>query len=206
MANILIKTEQFDDTGVWTPNDSLTVTANTDAAPGFAGPSAGLADTLDDAQVAAQASLTSGYQGIANDGTDWLLSLHVKKDSSTTRFPYLYLDLVNGTRLQTFASIDTKNGLITTASGLPAFDATGVVDVDAVYWRFWARVANNNTGNTAIRCGFFPAATSAHGGAADNSAQGNLVAWGANLTNTSAIQAYEPDPFYAFPRSFLLVR
>jgi hypothetical protein len=198
MANILVKTEQFNDTGEWTQTDLLTVTPNTDAAPAFAGAGAGLADTLVDADGSNTCSLASGFHTITNNGTDWLLSLFVKKDTSTTRFPAMYIDMQNGTRVEAFASLDTKNGLITTVSGLPAFDATGVVDVDAVYWRFWGRKANNSTGNNAIRCAVFVAESATFGGASNPGITGTVIAWGVNLTNTTTVQPYEPDPFYSF--------
>lgn len=198
MANILVKTEQFNDAGEWSQNDFLTVNADTDAAPVFAGQLANPADTLIDNNVTNVCNLTSGFKTITSDGSDWLMSLFIKKDSITTRFASLYIDMQNGTRVEAFANIDTKNGLITTVSGLPTFDAVGVVDVDSIWWRFWARKANNNTGNNAIRVGFFSAQTSSFGGGADNSAIGNITAWGANLTNTSTLQNYEPDPTYLF--------
>ncbi len=199
MANIVPKTEAFDDTAEWTQSDSLTVTANSDAAPAFAGSSAGRADTLVDANASNICTLTGGFHSIPSDSSDWLLSLFVKKDTVTTRFPIIQIDMQNGTRVQAYALLDTMNGLITnTGDGPGNFDAIGVVDVDALWWRFWARKANNNTGNNAIRCLFSPAYADSSAGFSLSSLTGSIIAWGANLTNTSTVQTYEPDPFYAF--------
>lgn len=204
MSNILVKTEALDDTSEWTQSDLLTVTANTDAAPLFAGINAGLADRLVDSDASNIGTLFGGFHTITSDGTDWLLSVYGKKDTVTTRFPLIYVDMQNGTRVQAYASLDTKNGLISNASGAPVFDAIGVIDIDSLWWRFWGRIANNNTGNNAIRCSLIPAGTLLFGGTGEPAAQGTYPMWGVNLTNTSTIQPYEPDPLYAFATSTVL--
>src|SRR5678809_1395374 len=151
MANILLKTEALDDTSEWTQNDNLTVTPDTSAMPASLGPGGGRADRLVDNDGVNSCSLTGAFKLITSDASDWLVSLFILKDTITTRFPSLYLDLQNGTRIEAFASIDTKLGVLTSVSGLGAFDAVGAVDFDSVYWRVWGRKANNNTGNNAVR-------------------------------------------------------
>lgn len=204
-ANILLKTEALDDVTEWTQSDLLTVTANTTAAPAFAGKYAGLADRLVDANIVNVCGLDGAFHGIPNDASDWTLSVYVAKDAVTTRFPLMQLNFENGTAMTVAISLNTSAGTVTSVTGITAPNASGVVDADTHYWRFWLRHANNNTGNNAIRARFSPAGTSTHGGAGDNSAQGTTDTWGFNLTNDSAVQTYQPDPFYAFvlPRRVL---
>jgi hypothetical protein len=200
MANLQPKTEAFDDTGEWTPIDSLTITASTGSPPTFAGINATGPDTLTDAQASSNSALQSGFHTIPNDTSANIFSIYLAKDTSTTRFPGLYLDFVNGTRIQIYMCCDTKNGLITTFADLTGFaaDASGVDDVDANWWRFWIKKANNATGNTQFDVRIFAALSTTYGGSSSVSAQGSIVAWGANVTNSATLQPYEPDPTYAF--------
>jgi hypothetical protein len=197
MANILLKTEQLNDTSEWTASDGLTVTANTNAAPDFAGASASQADRLTDASAVNQCGLDGAYHTIANDTSDWTYSIYVRKDTVTTRYPLLFLQFENGTVMTVGASFDTVGGTSAAASGFTAPDASGVVDAESLWWRCWIRHANNGTGNNAIRARIHPAHSLTLGAAGNNSAQGSIDAWGANLTNSTSVMAYEPEPYYS---------
>ncbi len=203
MANLLLSTEALEDTGNWTASN-ITVTANTHAAPGFAGVNAGMADTVADNSAAAGGLLTANYVDIAADSSDYVGSVYIRKDAVTTRWPDIFIQIsgvVTG-----FVSLNTSTGSIANGSGpLPA--ATDIVNVDAFWWRLWMQVAN--TGSAAIiRMGVYPDHLDALGGATTSPPTGSVVLWGFNITKSSAVQDYEPEPFYAFvaPRSFLLVR
>lgn len=205
-ANILLKTEALDDVTEWTQSDGLTVTSNTLAAPAFAGKYAGRADRVIDASAVLQCGLDGAFHSpIANDSSSWTLSVYVAKDAVTTRFPLLFLNFENGTPITVGISLDTSAGAVASSADFTAPNASGVVDVDTIYWRFWLRHANNSTGNNAIRARFQPAHSLTHGGAGNNSAQGTVDVWGFNLTNDAAVQTYQPDPSYAFvlPRRVL---
>jgi hypothetical protein len=191
MANILHKTESFND-AYWTAFDGLTVTANSGPAPAFAGMNATFADTLNDTTtITAASSLYGTYELIPNDGSDWVASLHVRKDNVTTQFAAFGVQMVNGTTIFATCSFNLATGA-TGGTG----DASGVIDIDAVWWRFWMRKANNSTGNTAARMYLYPAQSATLGGVESASLLGSMTAWGANFTNTSTVQPYEPDPTY----------
>jgi hypothetical protein len=204
MANIVTQTENFNHAD-WTQFSSLIVTTNTHAAPAFAGINATLADTLEDATGAAQSGMQSTFRTISNDSSDWVTSAFVRKDATTSRFPELLCQFANGTGIVAGISYNTSTGEIANATaGAP--DASGVDDIDATWWRFWFRKANNGTGNTSLRTLCFPARATTLGGGNNSAAVGLIVLWGVNQTNTSTVQTYEPDPFYAFTRPRLLFR
>jgi len=193
-TNLVTKTEDFSHAD-WS-NDTVTVTANTTAAPTFAGGSAGLADTLADNSAVVQGSLFSTYRAIANNATDWMTSVFIRKDATTTRFPEITMQMIDGVGLYCGVQINTSTGAIANSlDGAP--DAKGVVDFDALWWRVWLRKANNASGNTSLRMGIFPARAGTIGGS-DSSTTGSIIAWGANQTNDSTVQTYAPDPTYSF--------
>jgi hypothetical protein len=194
MANLLHFTEQFDD-AYWSAV-VVVVTANTHAAPAFAGINAGLADTIDDQSAGSSGALTGSYEDCPGDTSDFVVSRYVRKDAITSRFPILTMQFTSGATINTGVSLNTSTGATANANGLDAPDAIGCVDVDATWWRLWLRKAN--AGGVAVRSNFYPAYSATLGGAQDGAVTGSVIAWGANLTNTSTVQTYEPDPFYAF--------
>ena len=201
--NLLSFTEQFNN-GAWTQGGSITVTPNSAAAPSFANPKAGRADTLADNTVT-EASSILNEATIADDLGDYVASVYIQKDAVTTRFPAFILALLGGgTPLTGGVSINTSTGTLADYSGGAAV-ASGIVDVDATWWRVWVRMTNNGTGNTTARWLFFPAQASSLGGGFDSTATGSSISWGANITNTRALQAYDPSPAYP-PSKFNLAR
>lgn len=198
MANILQFTEQFDN-AYWQQISSIGITANTHAAPAFAGGSAGMADTLDDANAAGQSSVYGEESSIADDSSDWTGSVFIRKDAVTSRFPEVLLQITGGvTAITVGVSVNTSTGAIAASGTNGGPTASGVVDVDATWWRVWLRHANNSSGNTVLRLHIFPARSDVLGDPASSAVTGSIVAWGANATNTSAVQTYDPNPTYSF--------
>ncbi len=199
MANLLAFTEQFDNATEWT-NNNCTITANSGgSAPAIYGASATAPDTLADNSAAALGQVQGTLKDILNDSADYIFSLFIKKDATTSRFPTIASQIaVGGTPAFSGVSVNTSAGTLAAADGVTAPSASGVVDVDASWWRVWFRTPNNNTGNVAIRINIYPAASSTLGGTSDVGVTGSIVAWGANITQSSSLQAYEPDPFYVF--------
>lgn len=197
MANIVTFTEQFDN-GVWSAFDGCVVTADTHAAPAFAGDDAGLADTVEDTSNTVQSSLFGTYAVIPNDSSVWTTSVFIRKDANSARFADIQCQFAGGTGISCGISINTVTGAVANCTdGAP--DSSGVIDVDATWWRFWFTRANNNSGNTVLRSAIFPARAATLGGAPLGSIMGSVIAWGMNQTNTGSVQEYEPNPFYSFP-------
>ena len=201
MPNILHFTEQFDNS-YWSAFDSCTRTADTHAAPVFAGDDAGLADTLDDASGAAGGSLFGTYETIPNDTSTWTASLYVRKtgDATPDFFPLFGVQINGGTQLFPSVSMNTYSGVVA-SGGDGAPDDMGVEDIDATWWRPWWSKANNNTGNTIARLYIYPAYSGTIGAGNDGTKIGSIIIWGANLTNTPTVGVYEPEPFYEFPET-----
>lgn len=202
-ANIIPDTEDFS-SSVWSPNDAgMVVTVNTTAAPAFAGQNAGMADKLEDTTAALVATLLNLPSfDIIVDSTSWILSLFVKKDAITSRFPEFVLFLSGGTSIFTGISLNTSNGNIAnSANAGVAPDDKAVVDVDANWWRVWFKIANNGT-NNLIRAQLSPAQSETLGGSNNGTLTGDITAWGINLTNDNTLQDYQPNPFYPFTASF----
>lgn len=193
MSQFVTKTEELDDTAVWTAN-SVTVTANTHAAPAFAGGSAGLADTLADNSAVAQGNLVGLFYTIPADTADYTGSVFIRKDAVTDRWPELFLDI--NTTPAFSVSINTSTGAF--ANGADAPVTSGVVDVDSLWWRLWLQIANDGVG-TDIRIFTYPDHLDALGGSAQSGGTGSAVYWGFNITNNTTLQDYVPEPFYSFP-------
>jgi hypothetical protein len=201
MANLVTSTEALDDTGVWTA-DAI-VTANTHAAPAFAGINAGMADTVNDNSSGAQLSIIGTYYDILPDTSDYIGSVFIRKDAVTDRWPEVFTQMAAST--VGFVSIDTSSGAIADGSVPPA--ASGVIDVDATWWRLWMRIVNNGSGEL-VRMGVYPSRLDSLGGGTGAGFTGSVVLWGFNITKSSSVQDYEPQPFYAFvtERRFFLIR
>ena len=196
MANIVTQTEAFTHAD-WS-NFGLTITANTDVAPAFAGINAGLADSLADVS-GSQDSVYSTYRTVPNDSSDWITTLYVRKIFTTpTFFPEIVGQFAGGTGISFGISINLQTGQTAKAAGESDPATHSSVDVDSLWWRFFMKQANNGTGNTVLRMGIFPARAATLGGGADGAVTGTITVWGANQTNGSTLLTYEPDPYYDF--------
>lgn len=187
MANILTPTEDFSDAN-WTTTTGALVTVNTHAAPSTAGVGAGQADTITDSS-GLTAVLRSTDGTIANDASDWTASLYVRKDADTSRTPQVLLQFSGGSTIVAGVTIQTDTGILEAPYVGGDADASGVIDVDTDWWRLWFRKSNNVSGNVLLRLLIYPAPAS-------GAQTGSVIVWGANLTNTSSVQPYEPAPAY----------
>jgi hypothetical protein len=195
MANIAINTEDFT-AGIY--GGSAIVTANTHAAPAFAGGSAGLADTLTDNSAALQMNKYQVCSKPTNDTTSWCFSIYVRKDSDTTRFATFSTNFEGGpgTIKARGINFNTATGATNASITLGAPASHGVVDVDANWWRIWMVDPDNATGCTQIVLGIKPAAAATLTSADDSTPVGAIVVWGYNISHDASVQAYDPHPFY----------
>lgn len=196
MSNLLLHTEDFGG-AEWSPTD-LTLTPGLYPAPTFAGPSAALGSNLQDASAVSVSNILQAVT-IIDDSSDWIFSFYIRKDADVTAFPAMNLSLLGGgTPVSGYIMIDPVNGLLNDVSGQPAADARGIDSIDSNWWRAWIRKANNGTGNTTGRVILYPALSDTFGGGFHSASLRSTGGWGANLTNGSALQTYDPAPFYAF--------
>lgn len=190
-VNLIPQTERFDN-AQWTKFDGLSVTEDVGvvAIPGI-GPRqwTRLSDT-----GAAQDSIYSEYQTIPNDSADYLHSLYIKKDSNQSRFPEILCQFAGGTGIGAGVSVNTATGAIANAPGETTTPTASGVDDLGSAWRVWFKCPNNNTGNTLLRMGIFPARSDSLGGGAQASATGSIDVIGANQTQDSTLQFYDPTP------------
>jgi hypothetical protein len=194
MANLVTSTEALDDTGVWSVDAVLTT--NTHAAPAFAGVNAGMADTLNDDSATVTEGVVGLYYDIPANTNDYVGSVHIRKDAVTDRWPQLIMNMLSGPIGHVDLNTSTGEAAANTTGGTaPA--AFGVVDVDANWWRLWMRIPNNGSG-TSIRLTAYPSRVSALNGDFGSAFTGSAVYWGFNITQSSTVQAYEPEPFYTF--------
>jgi len=198
MANILTFTEDFLN-AVWTTFGSPGRTANTHAAPAFAGTSAGLADTLTDSDAGVQCNVKQSKAKGTDDTTNWTVSVYVRKDADSTRKPGIQMWFADGgTEKARGVYVNTVTGALTASGSLGGPASSGVEDVDATWWRVWMTEADNGLGNPNIQLVIFPAQATGGGTNDDSTPTGSVIVWGANVTHTGTVQPYEPDPTYSF--------
>ncbi len=188
--NQLIRSgEILDDTNTWTTN-STTVTPDTFAAPVFASASASRADTVADNSAAVQGNLTGSDYDIPADFSEYVASVYIRKDAVNTRWPDVALRMAGPTSNTVSVSLDTSTGSIADGSNPP--EASGIVDVDANWWRLWMRQPNNGT-YTVVRMTVYPDHLDALGGSNTGAGTGSAVFWGFNITDTYDLQDYSPN-------------
>lgn len=197
MANVLQYTEDFNN-GAWFKWGTIGVTTDTFAAPPMFGPNATLADTLTDSDVTDQVNIEQWVARGTPDSSLWTASVFIRKDTDTTRYPEIVIGFRFGTS-QVFKSVilNTQTGAITDGvAGSPA--ASGVIDVDANWWRVWLRESDASD-NTHVAIAVYPARDSSFSPSASSALTGTVIAWGANITKTSTVQDYDPHPSYQLP-------
>lgn len=190
MANLLLKTEDFSH-AAWV-NTSVTVTADSTAAPSGFPTAAGLADTAADNSAVVKAGLIQDVT-IPGSALNYTFSLFVKKDTDTTRYLQLRLQFRDVAGFDSGVNFDTQNGTFDDPGGIIS-SGGAVVNYDASWWRIWIR--EDSGGNTRVQCAIYPAATDVSSSAGNVVTQGSVIIWGANLTQSTVIQTYEPDPAY----------
>lgn len=197
-ANLLLATEDFTN-AAWTNLDA-TITPGAAAGPVGYSPSAAKATTIEDATTLAQALL---FQDVAKAGGDtdaYISSVFVRKTAiqvflSTQPF------FVGVSSIGVGFNFDPSTGNTGISPDVTAPPAYGVVDFDSLWWRIWCRFADTLS-NTAIRYFLYPAriTQTAITESADSTALGSAIWWGANLTKSSVLLPYNPEPFYAIQR------
>lgn len=118
----------------------------------------------------AQGALAQTFP-IVNNSNDFIFSCFIRKRgaSPTTGFPEFYFEMLNGTaqRLRVQMDAFTGQGAQTFMSGTWAWK---IEDMGTDFWRFEARIQNNNTGNNTARFTFTPAKSQTLGGPSSSSA------------------------------------
>lgn len=98
---------------------------------------------------------------IPNDSNDNVLRVFVKKDSDTSRFPRINLELSGGTGQNLKLDFKTTDGTtnVNSSVGTVAYEVNDITDVDGnVIWlEVLLSVQNNSTGNTTASIKIFPA-------------------------------------------------
>jgi len=178
--NLLIHSEELDD-AVWSLTGTMTITPDADVAPN----GLTVATTLNDTD----AVITSNILQTASmtlDNNYKTVSVFIKKDSDTSRFPALYIKQSGGSSIQSFVSINTQTGATAWISGsVPTIVTDDFID----YWRISVTLQNNIT-NNVVEMGLYPAYSSTLGGAADGTLTGTITAFGLQAENKGAVGKY----------------
>lgn len=195
-TNILLYTEQF---GGWTNFNGFGVlTSGTYAPPSFAARGAYNADTLADSDTGNQCNWYQTPAKGTNDSTSWTFSVHVRKDAITTRFPaFLCTFEQGGTDKVRGVRLNTSTGAIAAHPSWGGPASSGVIDVDANWWRVWMTETDNASGNTKAGFAIYPAQCSTLSGGDDSTTVGSVVVWGANITHDATVQPYTPSPAWS---------
>lgn len=195
MPNILLATEDFT-AAPWTTEESLIVVADTHAPPGFAGWTAGKADTLEDANAAGVGGIRQDVS-VPDDTTTYVASVYVRKHPDVVRFPAFMLEFRGAVTRSAGIEINTATGAIADIPfGSTTPIASGIVDVDSEWWRVWWTLANDGLGNNVCRLNIWPALAAGLGGSFNSASVGVLQVWGANVVASGTVGAYEANPPY----------
>lgn len=149
-----------------------TVTMNQVGIDGTTNTAATVADTS-----AAGYGLLSQTFTIPNDSNPIAAAYWIKKDSTTNRFPQLYLAVLNGTTTgQRRACFNTSTGAFVTVNTTgPGISGSTTVEDTGSWWIVRMTFNNNSTGNTSCQVGIYPSPNATLGGVDDVTVQGSLV-------------------------------
>lgn len=157
------------DNGAWVQSGTTTPTANTTGIDGVSNSAYSLTDNN-----AAAEELQYQDVAIANDGNSHVVSCFVKKVTTPTFFPALYVSLTGGTARYGYVMLNTATGVTATSNHVPNHTtAHGAIDCGN-WWRVWVVMANNTSGNTTLRTHLSPA-TCTTLGTYDNATTGTTV-------------------------------
>lgn len=180
VENLLSYSEELDN-AAWTTTGTLTITNDAAEAPNGLTVATNINDT--DAAVASNILQTGT---IPSDNADKTVSVYIKKDANTARFPALYIRLSGGTPVQSFVSINTQTGATAWISGaVPTIVTDNLVD----FWRVSITLQNNTT-NNVIECGVYPAYSSTLGGAVAVALTGSVDIFGLQAENKTTAGKY----------------
>ena len=183
--------ERFDR---WTTTGTITVTADTTAAPD----GDVIAQTLNDTDAAVMSSVSQALAQASSANTI-PISIYVRKTSGGTAPTFGFTAALSvGTPVSVVARINTDTG----AQQYGSNAQTTVVDASTNYWRVCLLLTDNNSGNTTLTISVFPAA-SAYGASVDSvSATGSCICTFAMKGNSSGSSSYVDS--YASNRNLLL--
>lgn len=167
-TNSILYSRDFSN-AAWTKASGITASADATGIDGK--PNTGY--TIDDDGVSAFPSMNQ-IVSVLNDSNTHCVTLFLRRDADTTRFPEIQLKLSGGTQVDGAFQVNTATGASTVRSG--TFTSTKI-DLVGDYWQVVLTLTNNSTGNTAFRIDVFPAVTTTWGTTESNTS-GSIVLGG----------------------------
>jgi hypothetical protein len=156
--NVCLRSRELDN-AAWDVVNSVGVNKNSVGVDGVGNSAYTLTDTAGNYQ-----SLTQSV-AIPNDGNKHTLSLFIKKDNDTTRFPEFQIRLADGTERDHFVQVNTKTGAITSRVKHTVTD-TVTIQSYGDWWYLSLSCTNNTSGNTTLLARLYPALSNSFGGSA----------------------------------------
>lgn len=179
-TNLIFYSDQLDVGGDWFTNGTLTVTPNVTVAPDGA-MSGDEVDENDNAAVNRRAQICA----IPNDALDYVCSAYLKAGTSPLRT--FGCELLNGNNVQTEMDIDLSTGTITQPPDANEAEAWGITKHANGWWRAWMTLRNNTSGNDVAVLSIWSYRT-------DDTVNGSVYVWGAQVEQASAPSSYIPSP------------
>jgi hypothetical protein len=177
--NLLIYQRSFDN-AVWFLGTGATVTADTTASP----PGSSSADTITDPNAAGSAYVRQSV-AVADDSSTYVGSVFVRKTSGGTSPTFGFrLDYDGGSGVTALAKFNTDTGAVLSGT-------MDVEDYSATWWRISKSLANDASGNTALRLDMLPAIATHGLSPTDATATGSAIVWSAQLQPGTTPTAYD---------------
>jgi hypothetical protein len=156
-TNLLTYSRKFDEAGSWTTAGPPTLSQNEVGVDGVAN----TAFTVeDDNAVGTYEGLYQTYTKSADDDSDYIFSLAVKKATSASVYPGFQIKFTGGTSVTHQYVIDHVNGAVALRDAGNAANSTSVVSWGD-FWRVSITCNDTNADNTGVECRFMPAVTTA---------------------------------------------
>jgi hypothetical protein len=171
------------DNAAWTKTNA-TVTPNSTAAPD----GTVTADTLSDADA-----VNPGFAGqnmtVLNDSLTHIVSFYIK--AGTAAVVGLFSQLSGGAAVGASIAFNPNTGAFSANNSAAAPALVGVQSLGSGWWRVTFLVTNNNSGNTTLQIGIYPAYAAALAGSGLGfttnlvaSQTGTTIAWGASAKDS----------------------
>jgi len=180
-TNSILGARDCDNAAIWT----LTASATQDQTGIFGDANSGVSCTDDDG-----AAVEYIVQDIVipDDSNTYTFSVYIKKDSNEARFPMANIRVVGGSAIKHKVMLNTKTGNWNEIDD-EGSDNVGVINCGD-WWRFWAGVTNNGSGNTKFQVFLYPAGGTAWG-IQDVAATGTIIVDGIQVElNTKAPSSF----------------